>query len=250
LGNVDNTSDANKPVSTATQTALDGKVDKVSGKSLVDDTQITKLAGLDDQTQLESKIADAKKAGTDAQTAVDNHDANKDNPHEVTKAQVGLGNVTNDAQVKRSEMGVASGVATLDDKGLVPSSQLPSYVDDVIDVYATYTKSDTEVLSNIALFSDSSKTTAITPESGKIYIDVENNYQFRWTGTQYVTVGAPTVLGEVTGTAYDGGKGKATTDSLNAHKADTNNPHSVTKAQVGLGNVDNTSDADKPVSTA
>ena len=38
--------------------------------------------------------------------------------------------------------------------------------------------------------------------------------------------------------------------SLNSHKSDTTNPHQVTKAQVGLGNVDNTSDANKPVSTA
>lgn len=39
-------------------------------------------------------------------------------------------------------------------------------------------------------------------------------------------------------------------DNLDAHEADTANPHSVTKAQVGLGNADDTSDADKPVSTA
>ena len=37
---------------------------------------------------------------------------------------------------------------------------------------------------------------------------------------------------------------------LIAHASDYSNPHSVTKEQVGLGNVDNTSDADKPVSTA
>jgi hypothetical protein len=38
--------------------------------------------------------------------------------------------------------------------------------------------------------------------------------------------------------------------ALAAHEALTNNPHTVTKTQVGLSNVDNTSDADKPVSTA
>ena len=51
----------------------------------------------------------------------------------ITKANVGLGNVTNDAQVKRSEMGVANGVATLDSDGKVPAAQLPSYVDDVLE---------------------------------------------------------------------------------------------------------------------
>lgn len=108
--------------------------------------------------------------------------------------------------------GSANGIASLDEQGVVPSAQLPSYVD---DVYATYDKSAEGVLSNIQLFSNQEKTTPITPESGKIYIDVEGNYQFRWTGTQYATVGAPTVLGEVTGTAYDGGKGKALSDTIN-----------------------------------
>lgn len=111
--------------------------------------------------------------------------------------------------------GSANGIASLDEQGVVPSAQLPSYVDDVIDVYATYDKSAKGVLSNIQLFSNQEKTTPITPESGKIYIDVEGNYQFRWTGTIYTTVGAPTVLGEVTGTAYDGGKGKALSDKIN-----------------------------------
>lgn len=59
---------------------------------------------------------------------VEPHIANKQNPHEVTKTQVGLGNVTNDAQVKRSEMGANDGVATLDANGKIPESQLPAEV--------------------------------------------------------------------------------------------------------------------------
>jgi hypothetical protein len=62
-----------------------------------------------------------------------NHIANNSNPHKVTKSQVGLNNVTNDSQVKRSEMGKANGVATLDSEGKVPSNQLPSFVDDVVE---------------------------------------------------------------------------------------------------------------------
>lgn len=46
----------------------------------------------------------------------------------VTNADVGLGSITNDAQVKRTEMGVANGVATLDVTGKVPTSQLPAAV--------------------------------------------------------------------------------------------------------------------------
>lgn len=59
---------------------------------------------------------------------VEPHIADKQNPHSVTKAQVGLGNVTNDAQVKRSEMGANNGVATLDANGKVLESQLPAAV--------------------------------------------------------------------------------------------------------------------------
>ena len=140
------------------------------------------------------------------------------NPHSVTKTQVGLGNVTNDVQVKRSEMGVANGVATLDANGKVPASQLPSYVDDIIDVYATYSKSDTGVLSDVTLYLDAAHTQLVTGEAGKIYqniADGEPQYQFRWTGTIFSQTGASSlILGEVTGTAYDGAKGKANADNI------------------------------------
>lgn len=114
----------------------------------------------------------------------------------------------------------ASGLASLDENGKVPSEQLPSYVDDVIDVYATYDKSPTGDLSNIALFSDADHNTPITGEAGKIYQNVttgEPTYQFRWTGTTWaLIVSGGVVIGEISGTAYDGAKGKTTTDNLNA----------------------------------
>lgn len=77
------------------------KVDKVTGKSLVSDTQITKLEGLSDQATTTAAIADAKKAGTDAQTSITSHTSNTSNPHGVTKAQVGLGNVDNTSDVNK-----------------------------------------------------------------------------------------------------------------------------------------------------
>lgn len=64
----------------------------------------------------------------DVQDNLDTHKANKANPHEVSKGQVGLGNVTNDAQVKRTEMGQANGIATLGSNGKIPESQLPDSV--------------------------------------------------------------------------------------------------------------------------
>lgn len=43
---------------------------------------------------------------------------------------------------------------------------------------------------------------------------------------------------------------KTLTTNLNTHTSNKSNPHGVTKSQVGLGNVDNTSDVNKPISTA
>lgn len=109
-----------------------------------------------------------------------------------TASDVGLDQLTNDAQVKRTEMGAANGVATLDGNGLVPSSQLPSYVDDVVEAYA---RSGQIPLSATWLAYDSLGTQVITPESGKIYVlmaDVPNseeylsNSQYRWGGSAYV----------------------------------------------------------------
>ena len=112
--------------------------------------------------------------------------------------------------------GQANGFASLDGNGLVPSSQLPSYVDDVIEVYATYDISKTGKLSNIKLYSDPDHANPITGESGKIYLNItqgEPPYQFRWSGTQFVDSNTSSlILGEVTDTAYDGGKGKYLSD--------------------------------------
>lgn len=71
--------------------------------------------------------------GTNTHAQIDTHIASTANPHSVTKSQVGLGNVTNDSQVKRAEMGVADGVATLGSDGKVPSAQLPALA--LTDVY-------------------------------------------------------------------------------------------------------------------
>lgn len=208
--------------------------------------------------------------------------------------------------------GAPNGLASLNESGIIPSAQLPSYVDDVIEV---------DIFSNLPG----------TGESGKIYIVQDTNLTYRWSGTAYVEISKSLALGETSSTAYPGDKGKATTDKLNktsnkvvvgpitvnpstdkivlkyqTHFTSTNsdsedshtinaattsqaglmsssdktkldglkdqagitsdidavqtnlethinnksNPHEVNKAQVGLGNVDNTSDANKPISTA
>lgn len=135
LGNVDNTSDLNKPISNATATAL-------SGKSNVGHTHtVSQITDFDTEVSNNADVAEntAKRHARNADTKLDEGGSNEvtalaikshlgatNNPHNVTKSQVGLGNVTNDAQVKRTEMGSNSGVATLGSDGKIPSSQLPA----------------------------------------------------------------------------------------------------------------------------
>ena len=146
--------------------------------------------------------------------------------------------------IPTSAKGVANGVATLDANGVVPASQLPSYVDDVIEgyynaskFYKTKTTSDTG-----ATYSDE-----ITPESGKIYVDLNTDKTYRWSGTAYSVISDTIALGTTSSTAFRGDYGNAAYQ----HSLKTSgNPHKVTKSDVGLGNVNNTADAEKSVKYA
>lgn len=111
--------------------------------------------------------------------------------------------------------------------GRVPASQLPAFAD-------TF-----EVYPNLAAFPSSGG-------SNILYIAEDTNKAYRWTGAAYTQIGESLILGETSSTAYRGDRGKTAYD----HTLLTNNPHQVNKTQVGLSNVDNTSDANKPVSTA
>ena len=129
-------------------------------------------------------------------------------------------------KVDTSSIGVAGGVAELDSNGKIPSTQLPSYVDDVLE-YAS-----------VSAF-------PATGETGKIYVALDTNKTYRWSGTAYVEISASLALGETSSTAYRGDRGKTAYDHS---QLTSGNPHSVTKSDVGLGNVANTGDSDTPVS--
>lgn len=131
-----------------------------------------------------------------------NHVNDTSNPHGVTAAQIGLGNVTNDAQVKRTEMGSANGVATLDANGKIPSSQIPGSYDDVKEGY----------LYNGKFYYDAEHTQEITAAADMVYVDKSTNKTYRWSGTQYVVIGSDLALGETSSTAYRGDRGKAAYD--------------------------------------
>lgn len=103
--------------------------------------------------------------------------------------------VTDADAVHSSDKGVANGVASLDATGRVPSTQLPSYVDDVLE-YAS-----------LSAF-------PATGESGKIYIALDTNKTYRWSGSAYIEISESLALGETTGTAYEGSKGKANADNI------------------------------------
>lgn len=114
-----------------------------------------------------------------------------------------------------TEKGSAGGVAVLDNSGKVPASQLPGFVDDVLD---SYVRPGAALYSAVWLSLEKNGA-ALTPEEGKLYIVKEGeyaNHQYRWTGSQYGEIASSLALGEVTGTAYDGGKGKALRDELTA----------------------------------
>ena len=124
--------------------------------------------------------------------------------------------VRDDLDTFKATKGQANGLASLGSDGKVPAAQLPSYVDDVIDVYATYDVSPTNQISNIKLYSDAAHASPVTGEAGKSYNDITEGhpgYQFRWSGTTWVPItSGGLIIGEISGTAYDGAKGKTTTD--------------------------------------
>lgn len=80
--------------------------------------------GLQHYTEKVKAYVDSKSGGVN--TDLTSHIGNKKNPHEVTKEQVGLGNVTNVAQIPLSQKGAASGVATLGTDGKLIAAQLPA----------------------------------------------------------------------------------------------------------------------------
>lgn len=181
LENVDNTSDANKPVSTAQQTAINTAKEAVLGKS-------SDAAGAATVAGANKAAAAAKEYAEGVQTNLTTHENKKDNPHGVTKAQVGLGDVEN--------------------------------------------KSTATIKTEFTADSIANGKTGFT--TGDLVYDYIQALRGGYTGTLKG-------LSDATGTV---------STNLNTHVNSKNNPHGVTKAQVGLGNVDNTSDENKPVSTA
>jgi len=238
-------------------------------------------------TNISNNDADIVNLSGDVATNAGNIATNTADIATVSGSVISLANDVSTNYQAISEKGNADGYAELDSGGKVPIGQLPSYVDSV------------QEFANVAAF-------PVTGETGIIYVALDTNLTYRWSGSIYVEISPSLALGETSGTAYRGDRGKIAYDnsiqnisdiatvsgdtitnaanistnttnisnndadivnlsgdvSTNAsnistlntefdtHTGDTANPHSVTATQVGLGNVDNTSDADKPISTA
>jgi hypothetical protein len=134
-----------------------------------------------------------------------------------------------------AEKGKPLGYAPLDGDGLISSDFLPSYVDDVIDVWAEYTVLGNQDLGDIHLYEivNTKDETGrdvmgkgepiLQGEMGKIYVEVnpkpegQASYQFRYTGTRFVAIGAHIVIGDVEGTAFEGSRGKALEEGFDDH---------------------------------
>ena len=264
---VDNTADLDKPISTATQTALNGKEDltnKSTNTSLgTSDTLYPSQNAV--KTYVDSAVSGAAVPTLSQVTAVGSSTStpisvlNATFNSNITPSQIttfrGTKGVVNDAEgevwistngnftgkfkttnlthnitlempVKNAGtytiattdlIGTANGLAELDSNGKVPSSQLPSFVDDV------------EEYANLAAF-------PVTGESGKIYIAIDTNLTYRWGGSTYVEISPSLALGETSSSAYRGDRGKIAYDHS---QLTSGNPHNVTKSDVGLSNVAN-----------
>ena len=197
-------------------------------------TEATALAKLTSGEKLSIALGKISKAVTDLIA----HIGNKSNPHEVTKAQIGLGSVDNTSDTNKpvstaqqaalnlklnaSLKGAANGLAELDGSGKVPAAQLPSFVDDVLEGYYYNSK----------FYNEAAHTTEIAGETGKIYVDIPSNKTYRWSGTAYVVISDTIALGETASTAYRGDRGKiaydhsqsthARTDATKTEKSTTN----------------------------
>lgn len=202
--------------------ALDGKSEAALAQEVAD----RKAADTALDTKFTKAVNDEATARTSADTAlgarIDKEIA--DRTAADTALDTKLQNNINTLEAKHDAFvatkGKADGFAPLDGNGLVPANHLPSYVDDVLEVYATYDVSPTGGLTNVQLYTDAGHQTPVVGESGKIYINVadgEPPYQFRWSGTKFVDSNTSSlIIGEIAGTAFEGSRGKHLEDVVSS----------------------------------
>src|SRR4029077_12280929 len=138
------------------------------------------------------------------------------------------------AKEVKTAKGAVNGYASLDASAKVPATQLPSYVDDVLE------------FANLAAF-------PATGMTGIIYTALDTNKIYRWGGSSYTEIspspGSTDAVPEgATNLYYTNARDSAAAPVQS--RASRTGAVVLTKSDVGLANVDNTSDVNKPVSTA
>lgn len=207
--------DAEEAARIAADEALDTKLTTAINKE-VSDRKAADTALKEELTAaINKEVSDRTTADNTLNTKIDKEISDRTSADTALKTELteDIDEVLAALDAFKATKAQANGLASLDENGKVPAGQLPSYVDDVIDVYATYDVSDTNEVTNIKLYTDADHTTAVVGEAGKSYNDITPDhpgYQFRWSGTTWVQiVSGGLIIGEITGTAFDGAKGKA-----------------------------------------
>lgn len=178
----------------------------------------TSTAGLmspSDKTKLDGIATGATKVTVDS--ALSSTSTNPVQNKVVNSAISNLNTLVGDTSVTTQINNAIASKADLDTNGKVPSSQLPSYVDDVLEYSAK---------SNFPS----------TGESGKIYVDTATNLTYRWSGSAYVEISPSLALGETSSTAYRGDRGKIAYDHSQTSHAPSNaeaNQNAFSNVKVG-----------------
>ena len=242
LDKVDNTSDAEKRVLYAETAGNVGSSEKDGDGNVITETYATKA-------ELESTLAASK-------TYADTHINNKSNPHGVTKAQLGLDKVDNtadaDKTVKKANTADTATKATQDASGNVITATYATKAETESTLAASKTYTDTHINNK----SNPHGVTKAQLGLDKVDNTADADKTVKKAGTaDTATKATQDASGNVITTTY---ATKSETESTLAaaktytdtHINNKSNPHGVTKAQLGLGNVDNTADANKTVKKA
>ena len=213
LSNVDNTSDANKPISTDTQTALDLKADSSSVYTIA-------------QSDLNFEPKN---------TNIQSHISNTNNPHSTTKAQVGLGNVDNTSDVNKPISTATQ--SALDLKANSANVYTKTEVDDISTNTLQFANSYTDT--KVASIVNSAPVTLDTLNELAAALGNDPNFAT----TTATLIGTKANSSDVYTKTQSDSNFEPKNANIQSHISSTSNPHSVTKAQVGLGDVDNVSAA-------
>lgn len=201
----------------------DGKVKSVTKKNLINDetqARITEDAALQLQINTMAGVSAGSSESAPAYRIVEKMDA--------------------------ALKGANNGVAELDENGKIPMSQIPGGADDVRPAYGDVTFDEFGNVTDIQVYEDVDHTVPMTPEAHIVYLDVgetrSKNFQYMWSGNGWARLGSSLVIGESASNAYRGDRGKIAYDHSQLRGTGTEsstNPHGLSKADIGLGNVPN-----------